>query len=290
MRAIAWVAGALLLGSMLSGSACAELPALSRPFATERYVTGPQEIAAVRAQRRVSLAISAGAFQIGDRTGGANPFGDWEQISGGRLDLHGQLGRFTVGGEAIGDSPRGVEVGEYQSRLYSTAYVPELRGSATGAFGFEDGDLRGLSLSIEALLLRWKAAERSQDIRPRLWLWTRFAKPQDAVHAIVTPSLGLSIQHLPILGSQAYALASLAADLAEGRLPATQALVQLGWVSRSRPLWGGGGDLDSPSAREPADISWDWFIASGYAFALDDRAVARLVTQAGLRLVRPLGD
>jgi hypothetical protein len=288
--ALATAAPSLVIWSSPAG---ADLPTLSRELTLERYVVGKRELESIRAQRRISLWVAGGAYQRGDDPGEGNPFGSWKRIAGGRADAHATLGRFTLGGEGIADTRRHVEPAEYESRLYATAYMPESRLSLVGALGFEDGDYRGADLTAEALAGRIKLVRKSADIYPRLMAWMRLRKLDHDDRVIATPAAGLVIPHVPVFGSHPYASISIESQLAGERLPLSSLLLQFGWASEARPLWGGGEDPDAPprrGARAPSDVSWNWFLTLGYAAPLDTRSFARNVAQAGVRLVRPLGS
>jgi hypothetical protein len=65
-------------------------------------------------------------------------------------------------------------------------------------------------------------------------------------------------------------------------------MLQLGWGSVPRPLWGGGADPDAPGATPPSDIRWNWFALLAYSAPLDERDDGRLAVQLGFRFHRPL--
>lgn len=260
----------------------AEIPQLSREFRTERYITGDEELAAIRAQRRAVLAGSGGTFQVGDAAGSWNPLGSWKRIGGGRIDAESVFGRYTLGASGVADSRHNVEADEFEQRVYGTAYVPEARVSVTGVMGFEDG-YAGFDVALESLLLRYAVPSNTMDLRPRIWAWTRFRKLDGDPDVIMRPAVGAYIQHAIVVGSQATLGATVWTDVSESRLPLTALLLQMGWAAVPRPLTGV--DDPGPLDPQPSPIRWNWFAQASYAAPLDTRGAARLVVQAGARFV-----
>lgn len=281
------VAALVSLGLVLAAAGRAEIPALSREFRTERYVTDEAEIASVRAQCHLWLALAGGVFQRGDEAGSANPFGDWKQVGGGSLAAGLQVGRFTLAADGTADTRRHVDDREFPQRVLAAAYVPEARTSLVGSVGFGEGRYAGVDLTAEVLAARWKAVESKLDLYPRIWAWARVRRLDADERTVLTPAVAMFLQHAIVVGSQVDLGVSAQADLADGVLPRSRAMLQLGWGSVPRPLWSRG-DPDSPTG-EASDVSWNWFTALAYAVPLDDRDQARFVAQLGLRFLRPFG-
>lgn len=282
MVAVAWA----LCGCARIASG--EPPALTRVVFPERYVTGRGEMEKVRAQRSASLVLTGGMAARSDGGGEANPFDVVDRSAAGRADLSATLGRITLGGEWIGDSPRDVEAREFPARFYGRAYVPEARATFTLAVGFGERDPGGASAAAEVLLGRWTVVRRRAELPLRAMGWMRALAPQGDGATLLTSAVGLVLQHLPVFGSQPYAAASFLNDAADGVAPSSQVLIQLGWGSIPRPL-GARGDPDSPTAPEPSDVSGEFLLALGYALPLDDRTPGRFVAQAGMRFSMPIG-
>lgn len=284
-RLVAQLAAAGLVLAPLA--AFAEIPALSREFRTERYVVDEAELESIRAQRHLWFACSGGAFLRGDEAGSVNPFGDWKQVGGGTAAAAVQLGRFALGASGTADTRRHVDDREFPQRILASAYLPEARTTLVGSAGFGEGRYAGADLTAEVLAARWKAVERKLDLYPRIWAWARVRRLDDDDRTVLTPAVAMFLQHAIVVGSQVDLGVSAQADLADGRLPVSRAMLQLGWGSVPRPLWSRG-DPDSPTA-EVSDVSWNWFTALAWAAPLDDRDEARFVAQFGLRFLRPFG-
>lgn len=276
------------LGLVWSARAHADIPALSREFRTERYISTPRELESIRAQRRIVVAVSGGAFVLGDDFGQANPFGSGKRVGGGTIAALAQLGRYTVGADGIADTRRNVDVREFEQRVYASAYAPEAHASMWAAAGFEHGEYAGVEATAEMLATRWEAVTRSTDLRPRVWLWARARHLDGQDQTVLTPAAALFIQHVVVFGSQFYAGVSAQSDVAAERLPSSIAMIQSGFASVPRPLRGGGTDPDAPGAN-PSRLNWNWFTAFAYALPLDDRGRGRLVGQFGLRFLLPFG-
>jgi len=286
--ALAWIALATLAGGGSPPAvARAELPALSREFRTERYVLEPGELEAIRAQRRVMLAFGAGPFLGGDEGGSWNPAGSWKRVGGGTVEASLQLGRATLGANAIADTWQEVDASEFPQRVSGTVYVPEARGSLAGSVGFGEGRYAGVDLTAEVLALRWRAMRSSVDLSPRLWLWARVRHRAADERTVLVPAAALFLQHFVVLGSQLDLGLSAQSQLADGLAPVSRAMLQAGFGSVPRPLWSRG-EPDSPEA-EVSDVNWSWFTTLAYAVPLDDRERAGLVLQCGARFVRPFG-
>lgn len=282
------VAALVVAASFLAPPAArAEIPALSREFRTERYVADEAELASVRAQRHLWLALSGGAFLRGDEAGSANPFGEWKQVGGGTVAAGLQVGRFGLGAGGTADTRRQVEDREFPQRVFASAYVPEARTSLVGSAGFDEDRFAGMDLTAEVLAARWKAVERKMDLYPRIWAWARVRRLDEEDVTVLTPAVAMFLQHAIVVGSQVDLGVSAQADLVDGRLPVSRAMVQLGWGSVPRPLWSRG-DPESPEA-EVSDVSWNWYAALAWAAPLDDRDDARFVAQVGVRFLRPFG-
>jgi hypothetical protein len=286
-RALAPCACAVLTGLAPPPAARAELPALSREFRTERYVIEPGELAAVRAQRRVVFALAAGPFLGGDRAGSANPFGGWQRIAGGTVEAGLQVGRYALGANAVADTWRAVDPGEFAQRLSATAYVPEARISLVGSVGFGEGEYAGADLTAEVLALRWRALRSGADLTPRVWLWTRVRRRATDDRTVLTPAAALFVQHFVVVGSQLDLGLSAQSELADGLAPVSRAMFQAGFGSVPRPLWSRG-EPDAPGAEE-SSVRWNWFVTLAHAVPLDDRGRAGLALQGGARFARPLG-
>ena len=289
MRARAWRVA--VFASVLGGwahVASGEPPALTRVVFPERYVTGREEMDKVRAQRSASLVLTGGMAARSDGGGEASPFDEVDRGAAGRADLSATLGRFTLGGELIGDSRRHVEPREFPARLYGRAYVPEGRATFTLAAGFGERDQGGASAAAEVLLARWTIVRTRAELPLRVMGWGRALAPEGDGTTVLTSGVGAILRHVPVFGSQPYVAASLLNDAADGVAPSSQALIQLGWGSVARPL-GARGDPDSPTAPEPSDVNGEFLLALGYAAPLDDRTPGRFVIQAGMRFLKPIG-
>jgi len=209
------------------------------------------------------------------------------RVGGGTAAAALQLGRWTLGGDAIADSWRRVDGGEFAERVAVTAYVPEARSSLIGSVGFDDGDYAGLDLTAECLVWRWRAITSGLDLRPRVWAWARVRHRDGNGRNVLTPAAALSLQHFALVGSQLDLALSAESELADECAPLSRALAQVGFGSIPRPLWSRG-DPDSPDAVS-STIQWSWFATLAYAVPLDSRARAGLVVQGGARFLRPFG-
>ena len=271
--------------------ATAELPALSREFRGERYVTERGELDGVRRQRRLVFSLSAGAFQRGTVAGSWDPAGDWKQVGGGRAACEFTRGRLTLGADGVASTRDAADDHEFEQRATLSAYAPEARGSFFLAAGFGDGRYRGLDVTWEALALRWRAPLETTDLRPRVYAWARYRRTDDPAAHVLTPAVGAYLQHAVVVGSAPTVGATVMADLSENAPPASRLLVQLGWGAGPRPLGSAAADPDSPAAvlADPpaSDLHWSWFVQVAYAAPLDSRSLARLSAQAGLRLIQP---
>src|SRR4029077_12457931 len=147
---------------------------------------------------------SGGSFFRGDDPGAANPFGSWKQVGGGTLEAAMQIGRFALGANGIADTKRMVDNREFPQRVYTSAHVPETRTSLVGSVGFGEGRYAGVDLTAEMLAARVKAMQKSADVYPRIWLWTRVRKLDADNRTVLTPAIGFFIQHAVVVGSQVY--------------------------------------------------------------------------------------
>lgn len=288
-RAIACAA----LTALWTGVARPEIPAVGREFRTESYLDDAAEREAVAAQRRVTLALVVGAHLRGDRPGSWSPAGAWRRIGAGRADLAFQVGRAGFGADATFDHESQRDGREFERRAWAGVYVPEARLSATGSVGFGDGGYRGADFALESLVHRWALARETMDLRPRVWAWARVRRLEGSDEPVLTPGLGLSIQHAIVVASQASVALAAESDLSSGERPASLGLFLLGWASNGVPV-SGGGSADpfappEPGARPASPVTRSFFLTFGYGFPLDARGEARLALHLGIRLLRPLG-
>lgn len=279
--------------ALIPAAARSEIPALGREFRTESYLRTADEFEAVAAQRRVTLALAGGAHLSGDAAGAWNPAGTWKRVGAARADLAFQFGRLGLGADATVDHRRNADAREFENRVWASAYVPEWRFSSFGAAGFGEGGYRGADVSLECLLHRWVLSRRSTDIRPRVWGWTRFRQLEESDDPVLTPGLGIAIQHAVVVASQAYFALSAECDLSQGARPAGLGLLQLGWATNAVPISGGGAAdpfaPPEPGARPASPITRSFFVTFGYGFPLDPRAEGRLALHLGIRFLRPIG-
>ena len=281
------VAGLLLLLS--PGSGRAEIPALSRPFATEDFPRSSSELPGILERSYFEAYFEGGEFIRGSSAGTWNPFHDPGRGPGGRAEIMATRRRWTALAEAINDGPNHADPREYPQRLGLGVHLPEARVSLLGTAGFGQGERQGFDLAAEGAPLRWTLTHTSTDIVLRVWPWIRSRWPRTG-QAIVTPAIGFAIQHAVVVGSRAEIALSARSDLSSQRLPITTGLLQLGWSTLPRPISGGGGDPlmpPGPGEKPPSSLKWNWFAHLGYEFPLDSRDVARLAAQAGLRFNTP---
>ena len=272
-----------VMQACIPGLARAEIPSLTREFETERYVVSAKDMSALGARRFVGLVVSGGLFQEGDHAGNWDPLGGWKQVGGGRAEVALTTGRWTVGADGIADTRRGVASDEFEQRVHATAYVPEARLSLTGAVGFESG-YEGADVTFETLLFRPAVPSEQLDLRPRLWGWLRLRKLDGIDEPVLRPAVGLFIQHAIVVGSQAYLGATVQCDVSKQLLPRSELLVQLGFATNPRPLWG----PEDPGPLDPAPppIHRNLFAAVAYGAPLDARSPARLESHRVSRRAR----
>jgi hypothetical protein len=287
------IAGLIALASLMGAvtRATAELPALSREFRSERYVTETRELESIRRQRRLAFSLSAGVFQRGDDPGSWSPTSGWKQVGGGRAAVEFTRGRLTLGADGVASTRDAVDDHEFEQRATLSAYAPELRSSFLLAAGFGDSRYQGTDLTWEALGLRWRVPIPSTDLRPRVYTWMRYRRTDDPAVNVLTPAVGAYLQHAVVVASAPTLGAALMTDLRENGLPSSRLLVTLGWGSHPGAVGSTTADEDSPTAvlaSEPvSSLHRSWFFQAVYAAPLDSRLLARLSVQAGLRFVQP---
>jgi hypothetical protein len=287
---LAALAAALALAAAAPATRAA-LPAASRGFETEDFSRTRASLRALAARRHVALGVAVGEFLHGGGGGTWNPANRTGSLWGARIDAVARRGRWTVGADATHDGALDADPGEHAQRLHADLHLPEAFVALSGAVGFERDGYAATDIEAEAAPIRWPLGLRSADVVPRIQLWARYRHP-DTGGDVLTPVVGVALRHLPALGSQVPLALSVRSDLADGAAPVTSGLLQVGYASVPRPLWGGGGDPDLPPApgdRPPSKTDRSFFVAAGYAFPLDARSSARLLVQAGMRFVRPYG-
>jgi hypothetical protein len=286
-RAALAVAAALSFAT----AAHAEIPALTREFVTEDFRRTPDALEQLAERRHVALGIGGGALWAGDDAG------SWQAFRGGspwgaRAEALASYGRWTLGADATNDGSLNADAREYGQRITGAVHVPEMRTALSGAIGYERWRHRGTDLSAEFAPIRWNTHMKSADLVPNIHFWTRYRKLEGDDKAIVTPAVGIALQHFVVLGSQPVLALSAQSDLSSGRTPSTFGMFQFCFASVPRPLTGAVADPDMPPApgtAPPSLIDRNWFVTLAYAAPFDQRTAARFGVLAGLRFVRPYG-
>ena len=282
-RTVRMLGLSLLVSIAAASTSRAEFPALTRMSGTADYGIGHADLVA---RKQLALAVSLGlAAGLQGRPLSVGSTQGVGRASGEKL-----YGRLSVFADGLWDHQRHLDPAEFPLRLGAGVDLPELRSSVRAGAGLGSREDRGTEIAVESHLGRLPTPFKTANLQTPVYAWLRVRTAEGDPDAVMQPALGLGVPHLPVLANRLTFMLSAQSTVAEGRLPATFAMLQGRFLGATRHVGGGSGLGALPGGglqHRPDPRTTRIFGFAAWACPLDSRSPARLSLQVGYKFLDP---